>query len=806
MLAPSVSCKLGSVPSTWKLDATLSTARVPEFDPPLRPAASTSAAEAQLDKLSLEFGAHLRQNDLSASLKSLKGMLQAVNAEENESKRVRLARKLDEHCQAFAGVSFAPYQGSTDHTRIWLGLEAIQMQLSSAPLLPHPYNLVPKRTLLLALKAVAKLGQGDRPNHEDSEHGDERAWMNRNGLETAPRSPADAAFRILQRLLTGAGVRTRQPAHITDVDFNMVMNAFVTEGRMDMAHRVAALQERTPHAPPLSAVAYSILVKGCGKAGDADQVTKVVRKAAMNRIQPDVVMMNSILDAYVNCKSLEDARSLFQSMKERREGDSLGFRLLPRPNPRTYNIYLKGLANEGLLDEAVAVSNEMMRSGVWDAVTTNTLVHAAVVRTDYDRAESILGHHTAMPVTVESDHPNVEAYTELIDAYAKSSQLERALTLFQTMKERGVDPNEITFTCLVSGLALKKEVAQARKLIRYMSSVGIQPTCATYSALISGLLGGSQVQGLDDEAPRPDPVRDVDVDEALRILRDMIQAKVRPSPAIVSTLVRALAQCAPPRIREARLLVDKLERDGVIVAGSVKVATALISACGVAQDAVGCVEAFRSITRMDAVAVNAFLDACCRCGRDRLAFDTFDYYFRRKSSLTRHRLKPDVISYTTLVSSLLKQPNSSAIKRAQQLYEEMKVRFSILPDNTMIDSVLKAFVRVGRSRSLTKDESMFVVRVLRDAENLSWSDGQLARRKRAVRALVGTNLRDVWLATDDSDDDLFKRKGWNQVDSGFRLWGSPLGQTDTEPQSKKVVDQFLESKGWNDVDSGFRII
>jgi pentatricopeptide repeat protein len=506
--------------------------------------------------------------------------------------------------------------------------------------------------------------------------------------------------------------------------------------------------------------------------------------------------MNSILDAYVNCKSLEDARSLFQSMKEMRGDDRLGFRRMPRPNGRTHNIFLKGLANEGLLEEADAISNEMMRSGMWDSVTTNTLVHAAIVRGDYDRAESMLHQHTALPVSGDSDHPNVEAYTELIDAYAKSSQLDRALILFQTMKERKVDPNEITFTCLISGIAQKKEVAQARNMIRYMSSVGVKPTCATYSALISGLLVASPAQVLHD----------VDVDEALRILRDMIQAKIRPNPAIVSTLVRALAQCSPPRVREARLLVDKLERDGMIAAGSVRVATALVQAYGVARDAVGCVEAFRSIRRMDTVAVNAFLDACCRCGRDRLAFDTFDYYFRRKSSLARPRLKPDVISYSTLISSLLKQANSSTIKKAQSMYEEMKVQFSVLPDNTMIDLVLKAFVRIGRSRSLTKDESMFVVRVLRDAERLAWGDGQLLRRKRAVRALVGSKLRDVWLAMDESEDDLFKRKGWNQVDSGFRLWGSPLGQTDAAPQSKKVVDQFLESKGWNDVDSGFRII
>lgn len=59
-----------------------------------------------------------------------------------------------------------------------------------------------------------------------------------------------------------------------------------------------------------------------------------------------------------------------------------------------------------------------------------------------------------------------------------------------------------------------------------------------------------------------------------------------------------------------------------------------------------------------------------------------------------------------------------------------------------------------------------------------------------------------------SEDALFKRKGWNSVDSGFRLWGG--GRMDIrlegQEQGTTAVDDFLESKGWNNVDSGFRII
>ena len=46
----------------------------------------------------------------------------------------------------------------------------------------------------------------------------------------------------------------------------------------------------------------------------------------------------------------------------------------------------------------------------------------------------------------------------------------------------------------------------------------------------------------------------------------------------------------------------------------------------------------------------------------------------------------------------------------------------------------------------------------------------------------------------------FRDKGWNEVDSHFRLFGVPT------QSSLSSDDAWLRSKGWNDVNSGFRII
>ena len=91
----------------------------------------------------------------------------------------------------------------------------------------------------------------------------------------------------------------------------------------------------------------------------------------------------------------------------------------------------------------------------------------------------------------------------------------------------------------------------------------------------------------------------------------------------------------------------------------------------------------------------------------------------------------------------------------------------------------------------------FLASVLRDAEALTWAEGQLERRKRAVQTIMTGRKEEEFTV----EDELFQKKGWNRVDSGFSLWG----RTSAEPKPKSG-DDFLQSKGWNDVDSGFRII
>jgi len=127
--------------------------------------------------------------------------------------------------------------------------------------------------------------------------------------------------------------------------------------------------------------------------------------------------------------------------------------------------------------------------------------------------------------------------------------------------------------------------------------------------------------------------------------------------------------------------------------------------------------------------------------------------------------------------------------------------------------IVKGVVETSRTCGVQASDARFVAGVLRDAKKLDWGEGQLNRRKRAIESAMSKYVANAWeeeaelygLWKNDvtpkklgQEDNLFQRHGWNEVDSGFRLWGAGkiVGHT---------ADNFLQSKGWNDIDSSFRV-
>jgi pentatricopeptide repeat protein len=450
---------------------------------------------------------------------------------------------------------------------------------------------------------------------------------------------------------------------------------------MDMAHRIVALQERTPSAPLLSPVAFSILLKGYGKLGDLYNVDMLLGHADIRGIKSDTIMMNSLIDAYINCGEYDKAQGVFDFMKSPSPESVLSIeyptlfapRHCPSPSRRTFNIMLKGLARRGMLPEAQSLADEMKRGKLWDHVTTNTLVQAAVKAHEFDIAEEILEHYTIENKKPGQSHPNAEAYTSAVDGLAKEGNIGKALELLKRMKSRGVDPNEFTYTCIIGAIAKSKKFDQAMKMLQYMKAEGIEPRVVTYNALVSGLV--------HREGPYDDPHYDRHVDDAMTVLKQMMKEGVYPNAVTVSVVVGGFGKCDRPRVTEALALIQKLEDDGIVRKGNLRVSTAIIQLLGAAGNFDDALAHFGGLGKPDVASINSILDVCVRCNKDQFTMKIFEESFQGPKASCR----PDVISYSSVITSALKKVSYEGSKDARKLYEEMKFRRRISPDNALVD-------------------------------------------------------------------------------------------------------------------------
>lgn len=610
----------------------------------------------------------LRDKDYQGAKEMIRGMIEYLEeaTDVTGDELVLLSQVVDDTFQAvFSNAFSSPFRGQAAQRRVAIGTSTLQLQLSSHAL-AAPFNELPRGTLQSALKALTGVNESYKHKPDD-------------GLTNA-----DEAYRILQRLVTGVGVRNHgnRTSRLYESDFNIVLNAYSNVGRMDMAHRIVALQERTPHAPSLSPVAYSILLKGYGRLNDLKNIQMLLNQAQACGVEPDVIMLNSLVDAYVNCDNLKRAKAVFKTMLN----PEVAALLLPdhealftkngcpAPNHRTYNIVMKGFAKSGMLNDAIRLSGDMKEQNLWDHVTTNSLVQAAVNAGDLTYAAQVLEEHTERPTSNRGQrHNNAEAYTNLMDGYAKEGDIKKGVGLLKLMKERSVEPNEFTYTCLIGALARNKKVEQAKRLMDYMSSVGLKVKRVTYNALISGLV--HRTKEIDGEQ------YDVCVDEALGFLRDMMKRGIRPNAVSVAVIVSGFGKCDQPRTVEAVSLINKLCDEGIISRNNIKVATSLVQLYGVDQNLPSALSTFRGINRPDVAAINSLLHACLRCNNEAVAWKTFKHYFQEDSK----HLAPDVATFSTMIPFLLKKKSWDGSDEGRKLYYDMKYKRRILPDAALVD-------------------------------------------------------------------------------------------------------------------------
>ncbi|XP_057836735.2 pentatricopeptide repeat-containing protein At5g27110 [Cryptomeria japonica] len=429
----------------------------------------------------------------------------------------------------------------------------------------------------------------------------------------------------------------------------------------------------TKHKPPEDYSTYLKLLQTCILNNALSQGKRVHSFIAHRRFAfaTRTPFHNKLIDMYVKCRGLVDARKVFDHMKER---DSV-----------SWNTIITAYRKNGYPHEAVTLFHQMQRTGLQpDRFTFASVFPACAKMGALEQGINI--HQSIMDEGILSD---VVVASALVDMYAKCGSIDKARELFDKMPERNV----VSWTAMIAGYAQMGFVEKALETFEQMQLEDIKPNTTTFASILSACAKvGALEQGMDIHQSIKDK----------EILSDVV---------LTTALVDMYAKCGS--LDMARELFDRMPRKNVVswtamIAGyaqngfvekalatfkqmqlaSVKpnstTFVSILTACAKVRDLEEGMYIHQSIQDIgilsDTVVATALVDMYAKCGRTDEAGDLFDKMPER-----------NVVSWNAMIAGYTQ---NGFLEKALEIFKQMHFT-GVKPDCATFASILPACAKMG---------------------------------------------------------------------------------------------------------------
>ncbi|KAB1227711.1 hypothetical protein CJ030_MR1G004261 [Morella rubra] len=177
----------------------------------------------------------------------------------------------------------------------------------------------------------------------------------------------------------------------------------------------------------------------------------------------DVVLWNAMVAGYAKVGDLDNAQTLFDRMPER--------------NVISWTTVIAGYVQMNRPAEAIVVFRRMRL----EDVEPDEIAMLAVLSACAHMGALELGEWIHNSIEKNRLQKIVPLNNALIDMYAKSGNIRKALEVFQSMKHRSV----ITWTTIIAGLAMHGLGREALDMFSRMERTSVKPNKITFIAILS---------------------------------------------------------------------------------------------------------------------------------------------------------------------------------------------------------------------------------------------------------------------------------------------------------------------------------
>ncbi|GFS35192.1 pentatricopeptide repeat (PPR) superfamily protein [Actinidia rufa] len=273
------------------------------------------------------------------------------------------------------------------------------------------------------------------------------------------------------------------------VSYTTIRSCMCKLGRVKEAREVSV--RFTPILP-----VYNALVNGLFRESNFEEAFQLLDEMMNKSIDPNVITYTTIINAlsdagnpHLNLAVLAHTSYEALDVWDRMISEGIW------PNAVSYNTYntlIHGLCSIGNVGKAVAVSNEMERSGCSlnnmvmencppNTVTLNTFFKSLWGSERVDLAIKLLDLMNEYGCL-----PNIMRSNEILDGLFGENNFTEAFGVFKEMEEGGIELNFVTYNSIIYVFCYAGMLEEAMKFVGKMLVRGIKPDAFTFNILING--------------------------------------------------------------------------------------------------------------------------------------------------------------------------------------------------------------------------------------------------------------------------------------------------------------------------------
>ncbi|KAL6073169.1 Chlororespiratory reduction 2 [Balamuthia mandrillaris] len=507
------------------------------------------------------------------------------------------------------------------------------------------------------------------------------------------------------------------------VAWNAMIQAFTQCGHGKEAVEVFQRMQRAGVTPNL--FTYTNVLKACASAKDLETGKQVHAKLIRGGFPQDAVLSTTLIRMYSQCGRMDEARAIFQGMKNR--------------DAYTWNSMIAEEAQSGRGKKALEVFQQMQQAGVPpDSFTYTSALKACAVAEDLEMGKHA---HAQLLQRGPLSIPNSNA---LISMYGKCGRMEEARAVFSGMKQRdtvtwssiiteetrhghakealelfgqmeqaGVSPDPFTFTSVLKACGSIADLETGKRVHAQLLRRGLLPNVRLSTALISmyGKCGRmDKARAVFQRMKRRDVVawnsmiaEEIQcghAKEALLLFQQMQQARVPPDSLTYTSVLQA---CATTKNLELgkRVHAQFLRRGSLSLSES----NALINMygkCGRIDEA-GAV--FKAMKKRNVASWTAMIQACTQCGHEKEALELLQ-------QMQQAGMQPDPPIYAIILKACgsMKDLETGKQVHAQLLHQ------GLLPDVMLSTALISMYGKCGRI-----DEARAVFTAMKERNVVTWT-------------------------------------------------------------------------------------